>query len=122
MVLSGDSHQFWANDLRETPGGRRIGVEFGTSSVSSKGGYDYLAADPRVYDIAEETLLREVPEIAYCETRHRGYILLEVDAEAVQADYIAVSTVFSKDYTASRLKRLRVTREAPGQLSGFEPV
>lgn len=122
VVLSGDSHQFWANDLRETPGGRRIGVEFGTSSVSSKGGYDYLAADPRIYDIAEETLLREVPEIAYCETRHRGYILLEVEAQAVQADYIAVSTVFSKDYTASRLKRLRVTREAPGQLSGFEPV
>lgn len=122
VVLTGDSHQFWANDLRETPGGKRIGVEFGTSSVSSKGGYDYLAADPRVYDIAEETLLRDVPEIAYCETRHRGFILLEVTAEAVEADYRAVSTVRSRDYTSSSLKRLRVTREGPGELSELVPV
>jgi len=122
VVLTGDSHQFWANDLRETPGGRRIGVEFGTSSVSSKGGYDYLAADPRVYDIAEETLLREVPEIVYCDTRHRGYILLEIDAEAVEAEYKAVSTVRSRDYTVSSLKRLRVTREGPGSLSDIVPV
>lgn len=122
VVLTGDSHQFWANDLRETPGGRRIGIEFGTSSVSSKGGYDYLAADPRVYDIAEETLLRDVPEIVYCETRHRGFILLDITAEAVEADYRAVSTVRSRDYTSSSLKRLRVTREGPGELSDLVPV
>ncbi|MEP2830321.1 alkaline phosphatase D family protein [Parvibaculum sp.] len=122
VVLTGDSHQFWANDLRETPGGKRIGVEFGTSSVSSKGGYDYLAADPRVYDIAEETLLRDVPEIVYCETRHRGFILLEITAEAIEADYRAVSTVRSRDYTPSSLKRLRVTREGPGELSKLVPV
>jgi len=122
VVLSGDSHQFWANDLRETPGGRRVGVEFGTSSVSSKGGYDYLAADPRVYDIAEETLLRDVPEIVYCETRHRGFILLEITAEAVEADYRAVSTVRSRDYTSSSLKRLRVIREGPGELSDIVPI
>jgi alkaline phosphatase D len=122
VVLTGDSHQFWANDLRETPGGKRIGVEFGTSSVSSKGGYDYLAADPRVYDIAEETLLRDVPEIVYCETRHRGFILLEITAEAIEADYRAVSTVRSRDYTPSSLKRLRVTREGPGELSKLVPA
>lgn len=122
VVLSGDSHQFWANDLRETPGGKRIGVEFGTSSVSSKGGYDYLAADPRVYNIAEETLLRDVPEIVYCETRHRGFILLEIDREAVQANYVAVSTVRSRDYEKIPLKRLRVTRNGPGELSDISAV
>lgn len=122
IVLSGDSHQFWANDLRETPGGRRIGVEFATSSVSSKGGYDYLAVDPRVYDIAEETLVREVPEISYCETRRRGYILLEVEAEVVHADYVAVSTVKSRDYSAARLRRFAVTREGPGLLSAIKTV
>lgn len=122
VVLTGDSHQFWANDLRETPGGRRIGVEFGTSSVSSKGGYDYLAVDPRVYDIAEETLMRDVPEIVYCETRHRGFILLEIDQEAVQANYVAVSTVRSRDYEKILLKRLRVTRDKPGELSDISAV
>lgn len=122
VVLTGDSHQFWANDLRETPGGKRIGVEFGTSSVSSKGGYDYLAADPRVYNIAEETLLRDVPEIVYCETRHRGFILLEIDQEAVQANYVAVSTVQSHDYERILLKRLRATRDGPGELSDISAV
>lgn len=122
VVLSGDSHHFWANDLRETPEGQRIGVEFATSSVSSKGGYDYLAADPRVFDIAEETLMREVPEITYCETRHRGYILLEVEADAVRADYMAVSTVRSQEYTAKRLRRFEVTREGAGGLSAIKPI
>lgn len=117
IVLAGDSHQFWANDLRKTPQGKRIGIEFATSSISSKGGYDYLAADPRVYDIAEKTLLRDVPEIVYCETRHRGYILLEVEADKVSADYIAVSTVRSRDYEPIHLRRFEVTHEAPGALS-----
>ena len=122
VVLSGDSHQFWANDLRETPEGQRIGIEFATSSVSSKGGYDYLAADPRVFDIAEETLLRDVPEITYCETRHRGYILLEVEADAVRADYMAVSTVRSPTYTTKRLRRFEVTREGAGALSAIKTI
>lgn len=122
VVLSGDSHQFWANDLRETPGGERIGVEFGVSSVSSKGGYDYLAVDPRVYDIAEETLLRDVPEIVYCETRRRGFIILEIEADAVHADYMAISTVKSRDYTTTRLRRFRVRQESAGHLSAIEPV
>ncbi|MDO9127507.1 MAG: alkaline phosphatase D family protein, partial [Parvibaculum sp.] len=122
VVLTGDTHHFWANDLRETPGGRRIGVEFATSSVSSKGGYDYIAADPRVYDIAEETLVREVPEIVYCETRHRGFIVLEIEADAVHADYMAVSTVRSREYTATRLRRFRVQRESEGLLSEIQVV
>tara|TARA_R110000868_G_scaffold70819_7_gene208009 strand:- start:7418 stop:9286 length:1869 start_codon:yes stop_codon:yes gene_type:complete len=122
IVLSGDSHQFWANDLRETPDGKRIGIEFATSSVSSKGGYDYLAADPRVYDIAEATLLRDCPEISYCETRRRGYILLEVTADKINADYIAVSTVRSRDYDVTRLRRFEVTQEAPGALSSIKTV
>ncbi|MDO8421432.1 MAG: alkaline phosphatase D family protein [Parvibaculum sp.] len=122
IVLSGDSHQFWANDLRETPEGKRIGIEFATSSVSSKGGYDYLAADPRVFDIAEETLLRDVPEITYCETRRRGYILLEVTADKVHADYMAVSTVKSREYEVTRLRRFEVTQEAAGALSPIKTV
>lgn len=122
IVLSGDSHQFWANDLRETPEGKRIGIEFATSSGASKGGYDYLAADPRVYDIAEETLMREVPEIIYCEARHRGYILLEVEAERVSADYITVSTVRSNDYESIHLRRFEVTQEAAGALSALKTI
>ncbi|MDO8290488.1 MAG: alkaline phosphatase D family protein [Parvibaculum sp.] len=122
IVLSGDSHQFWANDLRETPQGNRIGIEFATSSVSSKGGYDYLAADPRVYDIAEEVLQRDVPEIHWCDTRHRGFIVLEVTAESICADYMAVSTVKSRDYTVTRLRRFEVSQEGAGILSELKEV
>ncbi|MES1990975.1 MAG: alkaline phosphatase D family protein [Pseudomonadota bacterium] len=122
IVLSGDSHQFWANDLRETPGGERIGIEFATSSVSSKGGYDYLAVDPRIYDIAEEVLLREVPEIHWCETRHRGFILLEIEATRVTADYMAVSTVKSRNYTVKRLRRFEVTQEGAGAISSLKEI
>lgn len=122
IVLSGDSHQFWANDLRETPQGDRIGIEFATSSVSSKGGYDYLAADPRVYDIAEEVLLRDVSEIHWCDTRHRGFIVLEVTAESIYADYMAVSNVRSRTYTVKRLRRFQVSQESPGVLSGLKEM
>ena len=81
----------------------------------------YLAAH-RGEVLSRETLLRDVPEIVYCETRHRGFILLEIDQEAVQANYVAVSTVQSHDYERILLKRLRATRDGPGELSDISAV
>jgi alkaline phosphatase D len=67
-------------------------------------------------------LLRDVPEIVWCETRRRGYILLEVTADKINADYMAVSTVKSRDYEVIHLKRFEVTRDAPGALSAIKAV
>ena len=41
VVLSGDSHAFWVNELKDGSG-NRVAAEFGTTGVTSPGGGDYL--------------------------------------------------------------------------------
>lgn len=106
VVLTGDTHHFWANNLSDEPAGTPVGVEFATSSITSKGGYDYIGSDPRVFDIAEAQMTANVEDVVYCETRHRGWIELSVAADRVLAEYMTVSDVHSRTYDVQVAKRL----------------
>jgi len=114
IVLTGDTHHFWANNLLDRPDGTPIGVEFATSSITSQGGYDYIGTDPRVFDIAEAQMSGNVEEVFYCETRHRGWILLDVRATTATADYMTVSDVQSQNYDVGTAKRLKTEIGSPG--------
>ena len=45
VVLAGDSHAFWVNELHDNAGARRA-VEFGTSSISSPSPGDHVGGLP----------------------------------------------------------------------------
>jgi alkaline phosphatase D len=93
LVLSGDSHAFWANDLFDRSGAL-VAAEFGTSAITSpsygnllpKIGFGQLIADAN-------------DEVAYCDQNQKGFILLTLTPEFARGDYIAVSTVLEKPYT-----------------------
>ena len=104
LVLSGDTHNAWANDLQDKDG-NPIGVEFAGSSISSPG----LEEDIPGTSPAELTagVLQLIPTLAYANTWQRGYMVLTVTPTAAQADWYFVSTVKAAAYTNTLEKTLK---------------
>lgn len=98
VVLTGDIHSSWANELTGNPwesaaydpdSGRGVlGVEFATPAVSSPGIVDPLAAMER------SKLIRDAsPHVKYLDYHERGYVLLDIDHRRVQGEFWHVATV-----------------------------
>ena len=99
VVMTGDIHTSWANDLTSNPWDptgaynpqtRRgvVGVEFVTPSVSSPGILDPIEAAQTA------AFLRSVsPHMKYIELNKRGYGLLDITRERVQGEIWHVDTV-----------------------------
>ena len=106
LVLAGDSHAFWANQLADRDG-NAIAVEFGTSSISSPSIGDTLPQVP-----LGDLLQKASPEVAFCDQRAKGYILLTLTPEKAVGDYIAVSTIYAPKADTRSLKRFTVAKGA----------
>lgn len=105
VVLSGDSHNAWAFDLAN--GGTPAGVEFGGHSVTSSGFEASLAADPAL--VAREIVAAN-PGLKWADTRHRGYVALEITPERVRGDYLFMDTVKARSTKLAGVKRMTVER------------
>ncbi|MDH4417839.1 MAG: alkaline phosphatase D family protein [Acidovorax sp.] len=111
VVLSGDTHNAWANELQDM-NGKAVGVEFATSSVSSPGFEEYLPNEkPATLAGALEQL---IGPLQYCDTSRRGYMVVTATATECRADWVYVSTITSRSYTASTDKSLKVVAGAAG--------
>jgi alkaline phosphatase D len=130
VVLTGDIHSSWANELTENPwdpaaydpatGRGVLGVEFATPAVSSPG-----VSDPVVASQRAERYRRMSPHMKYVELHKRGYVLLDIDRVRVQGEFWHVATVdapsraeslaaaFVNEAGANRL--LPVTTASPGR-------
>lgn len=95
VVLSGDSHNAWASDLKDASG-NNVGVEFGVPSVTSTG----LEIDHRNVDstFLANAFVRMMPDLKYAETSHRGYVILTLTPAAATADWVFVNTVFENGF------------------------
>jgi alkaline phosphatase D len=110
VVLTGDIHTSWANEITQNPwnpaaydpatGRGSLGVEFVTPAVSSPGILNPVEAAQTA------AFVRSVsPHIKYAELNKRGYVLLDIDRQRVQAEFWHVDTVDS----ASREENLAAT-------------
>lgn len=108
IVLAGDSHAFWANELHDDAGERRA-VEFGTTGITSPGGGDSLKGVPlgEVYAMANE-------DIVYNEQAAKGFVLLTLTHKGGRADMVAVSTIVEESYTTSVIKSFTFKPEKGG--------
>lgn len=112
VVLSGDTHNAWANELADMEG-NAVGVEFATSSVSSPGFEEYLPKEnPAMLAGALQQL---ISPLKYCDTSRRGYMVVTATATECRADWVYVSTITSRSYTASTDKSLKVFAGADGR-------
>jgi len=110
LVLAGDSHAFWANNLADDTG-NQVAVEFGTSSISSPSIGDSMPQLP-----LGELLAAASPEVALCDQRAKGYILLTLTPERAQADYVAMSTIYEPSYSETPLAKFTVDAGAQGRV------
>ncbi|HSV83296.1 MAG TPA: alkaline phosphatase D family protein [Ramlibacter sp.] len=98
VVLSGDSHNAWAHDLRDTAG-QRIGVEFATPSVTSTG---LEIAHPKIgRQFLADSFLRMTPDLKYADTTDRGYVAVSFTPTSVTGEFVFVSSVFANSYSAT---------------------
>lgn len=102
IILSGDSHAFWANNLSDQEG-RPVAVEFGTSAVSSPSIGDALGGVPlgALIEAAGE-------EVQFCDQQSKGCVVVTLRREEAHAEYLAVSTIFDKAYETRTAARFRL--------------
>lgn len=108
IVLAGDSHAFWVNELKDAAG-RRAAVEFGTSSISSPSPGDHVPGVP-----LGAALNAANPEVVLCDQTAKGYVLLTLTPEQAKAELRTVSTIVAKPYRAATLKTFTVAKTATG--------
>jgi alkaline phosphatase D len=111
VVLAGDTHNAWANDLLDLAG-NRVGVEFATPSVSSPGFEAFFTDNPATL---AASLTQLIGPLEYCDTSRRGFLLVTADATQCRADWVYVNTLTSRTYTAVSDRTLRMLPGASGR-------
>ena len=95
IVLAGDTHNAWANHL-DLADGTPVAVELATASVTSPGLEQYIGLPDRASAIATEAgLVQLVKGLQYCNLYDRGFMLLNINRDAVQCDWIYIDNILT---------------------------
>jgi alkaline phosphatase D len=114
IVLAGDSHAFWANELWDDAGATRVAAEFGVTSVTSPGYGDYLPGAP-----LDQAYVARNKEVKFTDQAAKGFLLLTLEHGRATGELIAVSTILDPKYQTRVLKRFVVT---PGDGGGVKAL
>lgn len=95
VVLAGDTHNAWHSSLTLLDG-RKVGEEFATSSVSSPGLENYLAALPpeQVKFIFENV----IDDLDWMDSKRRGFLKMTFTASAAKGEWVFVDRIDSRSY------------------------
>lgn len=110
VMLTGDTHCFWANELCD-PRGRRFGAEFGTTGIASPGfGALYRGLEPDI----QQLIVAANREIRYCNANVQGYLTLTLTHGEAVCEMFAVSDVTDPEARTAPIKSWRLRPRAPG--------
>jgi alkaline phosphatase D len=101
VFIGGDIHSFWATDLKahfNNPSSTTVATEFVGTSITS---------DPPPYDVIASAL-PENPHVKYFESRHRGYVGVDLTRARMETRMQAISDRRDPKATVSTLKRFIV--------------
>ncbi|MBU1378890.1 MAG: alkaline phosphatase D family protein [Alphaproteobacteria bacterium] len=115
IVVSGDSHSFWANELHDAAG-KRVACEFGTSGITSPGGGEL---SPGIN--AGDLIAKANKEVLFNDQVSNGFVLLTLTREQAKGELVAVSTIVAKDFTTRVVKTFVATPDGKG-VSGLKEV
>jgi alkaline phosphatase D len=111
VVLGGDIHSFWANDLKldfDDPKSPVVASELVGTSISSWGPpYDKFAA-----------IAADNPHVHFFDSRRRGYLALDLVPERLTARFQVISDVRDPNATLSTLASFVVESGRPGPQRG----
>ncbi|MEH6389235.1 MAG: alkaline phosphatase D family protein [Pseudomonas profundi] len=108
VVLAGDTHNAWANNLLATDG-THAGVEFATSSVTSPGMESYLNMPLELVPLVEQAMVTLASDVQYVNANQRGYMIVTFTPERATADWRFVSSVKQRDYQMDQTQRFVIT-------------
>ena len=104
VTLAGDTHNAWHSNLtlkglaNPALAGIKVGEEFATSSVSSPGLESYLALPTaQVKSIFEGV----VDDLQWIDPSQRGFLKMRFTAAEVVGEWVFISTITSRSYSAS---------------------
>jgi alkaline phosphatase D len=86
VVLSGDTHNAWANNLVDQSG-QAIGVEFATPAVSSPGLEKYLSIPKEAEANTEAGIMQLVTGIKYFNVSQRGFMVVNFTADSATSQW-----------------------------------
>lgn len=111
VVVSGDSHTAWANQLHDASG-RQVAVEMGVTSITSPTRWlDAWLPDLKL----AETLAAQNPEIVAADDGHNGFVRLTLSHDQMTGEWMAVDTILSETFTCTA--KVRFTAAAlPGKV------
>jgi alkaline phosphatase D len=107
LVLTGDEHRNWANDL--VLDDKIVGSEFVSTSISSNG--DKADDDHVAAILSNNSFVKWIND-------ERGYVLTEVTREAAVGDYRTVETVIRRNAPVKSAAKWAVQAGKPGLVRG----
>lgn len=115
VVVGGDSHNCWVNNLAAAGGSRLAALEFAGGSVASPGFERSLTnAAPG----QRESMMRSSnPHMAFCDLTNRGYATLKFTRTTCEAEWLAfadVSTPLGAAPTVTRFASVASDSAGPG--------
>ncbi|MEZ5946918.1 MAG: alkaline phosphatase D family protein [Hyphomonas sp.] len=113
LVLTGDSHSFWANQLHNGAG-QNMGVELGTAGVTSPGDFIDSGFDIKTAKALDQAFADHLAEVEWTDNLHQGYVRVVLRPDAATAVFVAVDTVLKPDYAARPIKAFTIIKAAEG--------
>lgn len=115
VVLAGDTHNSWANELKDN-NGNKIAVEFATTSVTSPGMEEYVGLSTTAESIQFESAISLlIDDLKYTNLNQRGYMIVTFTENEVVTTWNYLdntdSVIYSLDNSRSKeLKTLLGTK------------
>ncbi len=113
IFLTGDSHSFWANSLKDAAG-RPAGVELGTAGITSPGDFVESGFGDALSQALDKAFSDHVPEVVWTDNMHQGYVRLDLRRDDAEATFIAIDTVRSRAFRPFIVNRFAVVRDGKG--------
>lgn len=108
LVLSGDSHTFWQNELFNDKE-QAVGVELGTAGISSIKSVMRLGAD--VMHRYDAVMSNNNKYVLWTEGRYPGYIRLNIKHDGAHADFVGISNIETRQYESDIIRSVDIIRQ-----------
>ena len=109
VVLSGDTHNGWKNNLIDKDG-NKVGVEFATASVSSPGFEEYVSLDSLEKAMNFEGALQFlIDDLDYLNASDRGFMLITFKKDTVTSKWIYLQDTKSTNYMINHAREEEIS-------------
>ncbi|TDF34879.1 alkaline phosphatase [Alteromonadaceae bacterium M269] len=98
VVLAGDTHNAWANDIKDYKGDT-VAVEFATPGVSSPGLESYLNLSKDDIQPTEAGIVQLIEGLQYMNASDRGFLTVTFTRDKVTPHWHFVDTILSRSYS-----------------------